>query len=187
MTTSIWEGRLVRLRAVTASDWEAFHAWDQDSEMARRSWCIPLPRAPEGTRQWTASVASETPPGDEFRFAIETLAGVLVGSLTVNSCEPRNGTFSYGIAIGLEHRRHGFASEAVRLALRYYFQERRYQKVTAHVYAFNEPSIRLHERLGFQREGCLRRMIYTDGHYFEDLLFGMTAEEFAESQKESPI
>jgi RimJ/RimL family protein N-acetyltransferase len=40
--------------------------------------------------------------------------------------------------------------------------------------------IRLHERLGFRREGCLRRMIYTDGQYFDDLIFGLTAEEFAQ-------
>lgn len=187
MTVSIWEGRLVRLRAVTSSDWETFNAGDQDSESERSSWYISLPRSPEQTRQWTESVAEETPSGDEYRFAIETLAGVLVGTLNVHHCDLRNGTFSYGIAIGAEHRRHGYASEAIRLALRYYFQERRYQKVTTHVYAFNEPSVRLHERLGFQREGCLRRMIYTDGRYFDELLFGMTVEEFAESLKESPL
>ena len=40
-------------------------------------------------------------------------------------------------------------------------------------------SIRLHEKLGFQLEGRLRRMIYTNGQFFDELLFGLTAEEFA--------
>jgi len=38
---------------------------------------------------------------------------------------------------------------------------------------------RLQERLGFVREGQVLRMRYTDGRYCDDILFGMTAEEFA--------
>jgi ABC-type microcin C transport system duplicated ATPase subunit YejF len=36
----------------------------------------------------------------------------------------------------------------------------------------------LHERLGFQQEGRLRRMFFVDGAYVDDVIFGMTAEEF---------
>ena len=78
-----------------------------------------------------------------------------------------------------EHQRRGYASEAIALVLRYYFQELRYQKASVRAYSFNEPSIRLHERLGFQLEGRLRREVYTEGRYFDVLVFGMTAEEFA--------
>ena len=83
------------------------------------------------------------------------------------------------MALGEQYRRQGYASEAITLLLRYFFQELRYQKVTAHVYSFNEPSIKLHEKLGFQQEGRLRRMVYTNGQFFDEVLFGMTAEEFA--------
>jgi tetratricopeptide (TPR) repeat protein len=62
----------------------------------------------------------------------------------------------------------------------HFFRERRYQKVTIHVYSFNEPSLRLHERLGFQQEGRLRRMFLLDGVWVDDVIFGMTAEEFEE-------
>ena len=57
----------------------------------------------------------------------------------------------------------------------------RYQKVNAEVYAFNEPSMRLHERMGFTLEGRLRRMIYTGGEYHDALFYGMTREEFESS------
>lgn len=36
----------------------------------------------------------------------------------------------------------------------------------------------LHERLGFRLEGELRRMAFTEGQYFDEWVFGMTAEEF---------
>lgn len=48
------------------------------------------------------------------------------------------------------------------------------------VYSFNEASIRLHEKLGFQREGCLRRTIFTQGQYFDVIVFGLTVEEYEE-------
>lgn len=176
--TSIWEGAKVRLRAVEPEDWERFFAWDQDSETARHAYLIPFPRSVVATRQWAERSANEEPANDAFRFAIESQEGELVGTLNTHECDRRQGTFSYGVAIGADYRRQGYAAEAITLVLRYFFRERGYQKVTVHVYDFNEPSIRLHERLGFQREGRLRRMIYTDGTYHDDLLYGLTAEEF---------
>lgn len=53
------------------------------------------------------------------------------------------------------HWRRGYASDAICIVLRYYFEELRYQKCTVSVYDFNESSLRLHEWLGFQVEaGC---------------------------------
>ena len=46
------------------------------------------------------------------------------------------------------------------------------------IHADNAVSLRLHERLGFQQEGRLRQMLYTDGRYIDVFMFGMTAEEF---------
>jgi RimJ/RimL family protein N-acetyltransferase len=34
------------------------------------------------------------------------------------------------------------------------------------------------ERLGCQREGHIRRHIYMDGQYHDELIFGLTREEF---------
>jgi RimJ/RimL family protein N-acetyltransferase len=46
------------------------------------------------------------------------------------------------------------------------------------VYAFNEASLRLHEKLGFRQEGCLRRMIFTRGAFHDEFILGLLAEEF---------
>jgi RimJ/RimL family protein N-acetyltransferase len=181
--TNIWQGQRVRLRAIEPEDWEAFSAFDLDSLVARDCYAIPFPKSHEASRKWTVDEARAETKQDVFRFAIENLAGELVGTINTHSCEPRHGTFGYGIAIRREHWRKGYASEAIRLVLRYYFQELRYQKVTAHVYAFNQPSLKLHQQLGFQQEGRLRRMIYTDGAYHDVCIFGMTAEEFAARQE----
>jgi len=179
MTYNIWEGKRVRLRAVEPDDWQHFATWNDDSEMGRTIDRIRVPQTHAATRQWTEREALQQPDNDMFRWVIETLDKTFVGTIDTHSCERRSGTFSYGIAVRREHQQKGYASEAIRLVLRYFFDELRYQKVIAHVYSFNEPSLRLHARLGFQREGCLRRMIYTDGQFFDDVVFGLTAEEFA--------
>jgi RimJ/RimL family protein N-acetyltransferase len=178
-THNVFAGQRVRLRGIEPEDWETFYAWNADSEAARRDWRIPFPVSKEYQRRWAEKQAVQDGADDSFRFVIETFAGEMVGSIVSSRCDRRNGTFTYGLAIGSEHRRKGYASEAIWLLLGYFFGELRYQKVTAHVYSFNEPSLALHEKLGFVREGCLRRMQYTAGQYFDEVIFGMTAEEFA--------
>jgi RimJ/RimL family protein N-acetyltransferase len=178
---NVFAGRLVRLRGIEPEDWEPFHVFNSDSEASRALYWIAFPGSKERQRQWAAKLALQEGVDDTFFFVIETLAGDLVGSIGTHECDRRNGTFTYGIAVLGEHRRHGYASEAIRLLLGYYFGELRYQKVTARVYSFNEASLALHERLGLVREGYLRRMRYTDGRYFDEVIFGMTAEEFAAS------
>jgi RimJ/RimL family protein N-acetyltransferase len=37
--------------------------------------------------------------------------------------------------------------------------------------------------MGFREEGRLRRVVYTGGRYYDELMLGMTAEEFEESQR----
>jgi RimJ/RimL family protein N-acetyltransferase len=183
---NIWQGELVRLRGIEPGDWETHFAWDQDSELSRRLDRVFPPKSAEATREWAARTATRDLDGDNYFFEIENRAGELVGSMSTQACNPRNGTFEYGVAVRDEHKRKGYANEAIRLVLRYYFQELRYQKAIAWVYSFNTPSIRLHEALGFQQEGRLRRMIYTDGQWFDNLVFGITMEEFAARYAQPP-
>ncbi len=175
---SYWEGSIVRLRAVEPGDWEIHHEWDQDNEMQRWLDRVHIPRSREGTRRWAEQQAIREPENDTFHFEVETLSGELVGSVNAHDCDRRTGTFEVGIAIRSEHQRKGYAREAIALLLRYYFHELRYQKVNAYIVDVNDPSLRLFERLGFQQEGRLRRLVYTGGRHYDYVAYGMTIEEF---------
>lgn len=72
----------------------------------------------------------------------------------------------------------GYGFEAKVLVLRYAFYELRFQKYNIRCLATNEPMIRHAERLGCQREGRIRRQVYTEGQYHDELIFGLTREEF---------
>lgn len=177
---SVWQGKRVRLRAVEPEDWTVYFAWNQDDEQARALDSVPLPRSAADMRRWMEERAARPPSeeSDDFRFAIENEIGRMVGGLSIHHTNRQAGTLSYGINILRGDRRCGYAAEAIALALRYYFAEQRYQKVTVGVFDFNTASIRLHERLGFQLEGRLRRMTYSHGRFFDLFVYGLTSEEF---------
>lgn len=173
-----WQGKNILLRALEPTDAAAFYEWDKDSDMGRFLDRVWQPVSLESQRRWTERAAT-LEPGDNFFFVIENLQqGELVGSLNTHDCDRRTGTFSYGVAVRAAHQRRGYAAEAIRMVLRYFFEELRYQKATVHVHSDNPASAALHERLGFQLEGRLRCTVFKGGKYLDDLVYGLTVEEF---------
>jgi len=179
---NFWTGEKVRLRAVTLSDADNYfkYGMDYDDEADRYCDMIYFPRNYDQLKKSVEKWSQEEPKNDEFFLIITDLDGNPVGNIGTQRCDRKNGTFQYGLGIIREARNKGYAADAIKLLLKYMFLELRYQKVTAYVYAFNEPSIKLHEKLGFVQEGRLRRAIYTNGEYFDEIFFGMTKEEFDE-------
>ena len=178
---NFWQGKKVRLRGVELSDAETFFRWNLDSEMARALEYVWPPVSQERVREFIGQQTLKVLEQDAFLWVIENAEGQAVGTITTHHCEPQHGTFMYGIHVAREHGRRGYAAEAIEIILKYYFEERRYQKVSVSIHGYNAASIALHERLGFRREGALRRMIYTKGEHFDQLWYGMTKEEWAES------
>jgi RimJ/RimL family protein N-acetyltransferase len=187
-----WQGSKIRLRAIEADDAQTFYNWNLDSERARLLDFVWPPSSLAGVQAWveTQSKKNHLEEG-RFFWVIEDLLGNPAGTISTHHCDSRNGTFMYGIDIAEAYRRKGYAREAVLHILKYYFEELRYQKVTVDVHSENLASIRLHEDLGFQLEGKLRRMAYTRGQYQDVLWYGLTADEYAlvamrEREKKTP-
>lgn len=173
-----WTGKTIRLRALEPDDLEVFYEWNQDTSTQRTLDHVWFPSSRAGLKKWLEKETTKEPKGDAFSFIIENMAGEFVGVIGSHTCNPRVGSFRYGIAIRRPFQRHGYASEAILLLTRFMFMERRYQKVTAEVYSYNPASQKLHERLGFQLEGRIRRTLYTNGRFHDQLFYGMTREEF---------
>lgn len=173
-----WQGKLVRLRGIEPEDGPLIHEWNRDSERARQLDFVWPPISRAAVQRWADEQAQKKLEDDAFHWVIEASSGTPVGGIATHNCNSRNGTFSYGVDIALAHRHQGYATEAIQLVLNYYFAELRYQKVTVSIVSYNEASIALHEKLGFVREGTLRRMSYTRGEYWDVHRYGMTKEEW---------
>ncbi|MEU8103412.1 GNAT family protein [Nonomuraea muscovyensis] len=178
--TSPWEGERVRLRAVEPDDWAALHSFSQEADIVRAGESIHPPRSAERARQWAGDLAARDADPDEPRLVVAARDGdAPLGMINAHQVDRLNGTFAYGVSLGSRHHRQGYGGEAVVLLLRYMFGERRFQKAEAWVYASNAPSLALHRRLGFVEEGRRRRSHYSGGRWDDEVLFGMTVEEFA--------
>ncbi len=143
---------------------------------------IVLPSSVELQRAWLEKAAGLNDDG-MLRFALDNLDGATVGWVTLHSRDQKNGTFSFGVAVYHAFRGLGYAVDAVRIVLKYGFWEQRYQKCNSMCLHTNAASIRLHKKLGFLEEGRIRRNSFSNGEYQDEVLFGLTREEFDERMK----
>lgn len=178
-----WQGERTRLRPWRLEDAELRFMASLDSPtLALHQDGNELPTSVELQKEWLEKVAGSR-DSDMIRFAMENLDGVTVGWITLHSRDQKNGTFGFGVAVYRDHRRHGYAVDAVRILLKYGFWEQRYQKCNSECISINEGSIRMHEKLGFIEEGRIRRNMFFKGTYHDDVHFGMTREEFDDLMK----
>lgn len=177
--TSFWVGKRVRLRGIEPDDWAAFMRFTADEE--RLGDLLRPPRSAEGYRAWAKEQATAVSDGDCFQLAIDAAdTGEIVGAVGSHQADARAGWFEYGVTIGADHRRKGYAAEAAVLLLRFMFAERRYHKCQARVFAHNKASLALQRRLGFIEEGRLRDHVFFAGRHHDLVMMGMLAEEFAQ-------
>ncbi|HET9224849.1 MAG TPA: GNAT family protein [Roseiflexaceae bacterium] len=174
---NFWRGPLVRLRPIEQKDIDEEQE-EPDTENDRYMGSIDAPLSREADRQSFHELANQSGKDDYLFLLIENLEGQTVGFIHSHDCERRNGTFKYALAIRHAFWGRGYGRAAVMIFLRYFFRELRYQKCTTPIYAFNERSIRFHESIGFQFEGRLRNMYYTNGEYFDELYYGLTKDEW---------
>lgn len=175
---NFWDTGRIRLRAIEPGDAETFYRWNLESERGRMLDFLWPPTSLALQQEFCDQETKKRLENGAYHWMIETSAGIPVGTIDTHDCDQTNGTFSYGIDIAPAERGKGYAGEAILLVVRYYFDQLRYQKVTVPVHADNPASIRLHEKLGFQREGTLRRMAFQNGHYIDVHYYGLTVEEF---------
>ncbi|MFJ9032268.1 GNAT family N-acetyltransferase [Streptomyces sp. NPDC102274] len=176
--TSFWIGERVRLRGIEPDDWTAFMRFAPEEE--RLGNLLRPPRSAEHYRSWATEQAAARSDGDCFQLAIEDAeTGETVGAVGSYEADARAGWFQYGVTVGADHRRKGYAAEAAVLLLRFMFAERRFHKCVARVFAHNESSLAFHRRLGFIEEGRLRDQIFVAGRHDDLVMMGMLAAEFA--------
>ena len=179
-----WQGEKTRLRPLRLEDADQHFTSSLDSPSRQvLQLGIELPTSVETLKSSLEKYVGCKDADGVILFIVENHQGVNVGGLSLHSRDQKNGIFGFGIVIDREHRRKGYAQDAIRILLRYGFWERRYQKCNSACVHTNEASIELHQKLGFVEEGRRRRQYFFNGQYYDDVLLGLTREEFDAQEK----
>lgn len=95
----------------------------------------------------------------EERFMIELKAeSRCIGTIHIMDVDDRQvEAREIGYAVCPSYQNQGYATEAVRAAVKYCFEELGVEMVTAKAITLNQASIRVLEKLGFTREGFRRK------------------------------
>ncbi len=102
----------------------------------------------------------------------------IIGTCTLADVDAQNRRAEIGFILRRDHWGQGDMSEATSTLLRFAFEELGLHRVEAGVDPRNEASIRLLERLGFQREGYLRERWHVGEEINDTVFYGLLRSEW---------
>lgn len=175
------EGDHVRLRQSEERDVPDLLAVFGDAEQLRYWSHGPLPDL-EAAHTYYRGMLSGLEDRSLFQWAVtEPVADRLVGTVTLVDWDRQNRRCETGFILHPSVQGKGLASDAVRTALRFAFDEMGLERVEADVDPENVASSRLLERLGFVLEGRLRRRWLTFGTWKDSLFYGLLKGDFEDA------
>jgi RimJ/RimL family protein N-acetyltransferase len=177
MNSDLLTGKLVRLAAFRPeTDAEIVARWSRDTEYHRLGDDDPAyPRSVKQAREWLER------DGDHvFGFAVRTLSDDrLIGDIGVWIESWAHSEGWVGIGLGeRDYWGNGYGTDAMRLMLRFAFDELNLQRVSLGVYAYNPRAIRSYEKAGFRREGVVRGDCLRDGQRWDSVFMGILRDEW---------
>lgn len=169
------------LSSVERGDKDALVEHLQAPEIARNTLTIPYPYTESDAESWIDECISQRErEGKDATFAIRNPEGTLIGAIgTAGEFEigsSHRAEIGYWLAKPYWGR--GLTTEAVTRYAQYAFEELAVVRLTAKVFMWNEASARVLRKVGFEREGRLRRHQEKDGDLYDVLYFGLLREDF---------
>lgn len=167
----------VELVPLRPADSDVLFEWINDRELVTLSAPFrPISRAEHDA--WFDAIRER----DDARiFGIRLDEGDrLVGSCQLHSIHPVHRSADLQIRIGARDAQdRGVGTAALRLLLRYAFEELGLHRVQLHVFATNVRARHVYERVGFRVEGVQREAFWIEGAWMDTALMAILATEFA--------
>ncbi len=156
------------LRAFRADDAPVLVSELRDVEVARETLTVPHPYTAEHAQEFLANVSKRFDAGKAVTWAITERgpageeSGRIIGAVGLNLARAhRRAELGYWIAKA--HWGQGVATEASRAVIAYGFDALELHRIDAHHFVENPASGAVMRKLGMQREGRLRAMVWRDG------------------------
>ena len=183
VSMQILQGEMVRLAAVNPeTDSKLFAKWARDTEYLRMLDTSPVRQWSE--RQYKKWFKEDLEKGkrDDFLFLIRTLENdEAIGFIELDGVHWSHGDSYVGIGIGeREYWGKGFGTDAMKVVLRYAFEELNLHRVSLNVFEYNQRAIHSYEKVGFVVEGCERQFLRREGKRWDMIYMGILRAEWEE-------
>lgn len=170
-------GEMAGLRARHDNDVPVLHAELYEDVATRvradsRPW-YPIPPGP-------GSPYRATVPDEHVACfsVIELATGDLAGEALLWNIDSHNRAAHIGISLRPAFRGRGLGTDTVRVLCRYGFTILGLHRLQAETLADNDAMIQAAIRVGFVREGTLRRSAWVSGHFADEVILGLLAAEW---------
>jgi RimJ/RimL family protein N-acetyltransferase len=115
---------------------------------------------------------------DRFLEVAIDVEGAFAGTVVVHHVDRKHGHVELGFWLVPDARGRGLATRAVGLALNWLFGPEGFVRVEITTTPENTRAPRVAERLGFTREGVLRKRSFERGEHLDVVWFGLLREEW---------
>lgn len=129
---------------------------------------FPFPYTQADARHW---IRLATTQGLNTVFAID-VDNFAVGAIGLHpGADIHRFSAEIGYWVGEEYWNRGISTEAVRAVTEYAFTTLGMSRVHAEVFTWNTASMRVLEKAGYVREGVLRKSVYKDKQWADEVVF----------------
>lgn len=177
-------GELVRLNAYDPEkDTEVMARWNLNSEYQQLSDSGPARLwTPKQMKEWFEKHLDEI-----YGFTIRTIEDDrVIGMVDLAGIDWLSGNCWVGIGIGdREYWGKGYGSEAMKLILRFGFEQLNLKRVSLTVFEYNQRAYRSYIKCGFKEEGRLRQWMQRSGERSDLVFMGILREEWDAAQPEA--
>ena len=172
------EASRVRLRHLAESDTDSLFELFSDEEVTRY-WSAPPFQKRAQAAELLAAIKEGFRQKSLFQWGIAQKSGdKVIGTTTLFHLDEKNRRAEIGYALNRQFWGNGFVNEALSSLFDFAFTELNLHRIEADVDPQNSASIRVLERLGFQKEGYLRERWIIDGKIYDALFYGLLKNDW---------
>ena len=168
----------VILRWISEDDIDSLYEIFSNPHVMRYWSTVPLPN-----REAAVALQREIADGNEnetmFKWGLALRdSNTVIGTTTLFNLNLDNGRAELGYAMSHEHWGKGYMNEALKALVSHAFEAMDLRRLEADVDPRNAASIRVLEKLGFQREGFLRERWHVNGEIQDAFFYGLLRREW---------
>lgn len=167
------------LRPIVESDLEVIFEWRNSDRIRRISFSDHLITWEEHS-MWFKNLQNDS----QRRVLVFEENQRPIGTVNFLDIDMKNQRCRWGFYLGEDDLKKGTGTQMGIRALDYAFNSMKVVKVCAEAFDWNETSIAYHLKLGFHREGLLKKHQMKDGQLQDIVIFGLSKEDWLKRRRD---